>query len=110
MENFLVRKGPRWVAIAANLIVLVVYSIFVWSWYGGAGDLFILIGPLGFLALAYALVMGFISLVLSILAIVRSKKTGPVSSGHWINLGLAVLPILLVLAGFIWVISWMKTP
>jgi hypothetical protein len=109
MENYLFRKGTRWIAIAANLIVLAVYAIFVWGWYGGAGDLFILIGPLGFLALAYALVLGFISLVLSILAIVRSKKTGQVSSGHWINLGLAVLPILLVLAGALWIISWTKT-
>jgi hypothetical protein len=107
MENFLVRKGPRWIAIAANLIVLVVYAIFVWGWYAGAGDLFMLIGPLGGFALVYALAMGFISLVLAILALARSKKTGQVSSQHWINLGLSVLPILLVLAGVIWMIAWM---
>jgi hypothetical protein len=109
MENFLVRKGPRWVAIAANLIVLVVYSIFVWGWYGGAGDLFILIGPLGLFALSYGIYKALAALVLTVKNLFQSKKSGKIESGIWIDLGLCLLPLLLVLAGVLWIISWTKT-
>ena len=110
MESYLFRKGPRRSAVIANLVVLAVYAIFAWGWFARVGDLFILIGGLGWYAFIYAIYKALVALVLTIKNLVQSKKSGTVESGMWLDLGLALLPLVLVGVAVFWVISWMKTP
>jgi hypothetical protein len=110
MENYLFRKGPRRSAVIANLVVLGVYAIFVWGWFARVGDLFMLIGQLGLFAFLYGIYKALAALFLTVKNLIQSKKDGTVESGIWIDLGLSLLPLVLVGTAVSWVISGMKTP
>lgn len=103
MNNFLKSKGPRWIAIAANVLVLAVYGLFAWGWFAQIGDMFILIGPLGFLGLGIAILWGIMSLVLTVVEIAMDRKSGESAptGRQSVTLALSLLPIVLIVIGYL---------